>query len=393
MPIIPIVIVLLQKISIMYEQISGDTLYLMFYAGVMVLNLIACCYLLFRRGNAIAPDVTSPVRLRYLTAAFLGACTLSHLWYVPLIYLTSSEDIMMLYFVGALLDFLTIFPLAIAVLFTMLQDRSRPLWPIGVMMAPIVVGMAVCVVTHSDAIFPVLYAYYLLLIIGIIIYMVRETRQYGRWLRDNYADLEHKEVWQSLLVLATILLGFGLYVFELQGLFYKYAAQVNAILLTCFLVWRVETLSDLSIYQEQDLPAYLDNPDKEEDNVSPNDLTDNIEPLLQKHCIDTQLYLQHDLTIHQLATAIGTNRFYLSRYFSRQGTTYNAYINGLRIDHFISLYRRAVAAKEHITVRSLAQDSGFRNYATFSNAFKQRMGKNVTAWIQESDSEHQSSET
>ena len=76
---------------------------------------------------------------------------------------------MMLYFVCALFDFLTIFPLAIAVLFTMLQDRSRPLWPIGVMMAPIVVGMAVCVVTHSDAIFPLLYVYYLLLIIGIII--------------------------------------------------------------------------------------------------------------------------------------------------------------------------------------------------------------------------------
>ena len=35
---------------------------------------------------------------------------------------------------------------------------------IGLMMAPIVVGMAVCVVTHSDAIFPVLYAYYLLFI-------------------------------------------------------------------------------------------------------------------------------------------------------------------------------------------------------------------------------------
>ena len=48
----------------MYDQISGNTLYLMFYAGVTVLNLIACCYLLFRRANAIAPDVTSPVRLR-----------------------------------------------------------------------------------------------------------------------------------------------------------------------------------------------------------------------------------------------------------------------------------------------------------------------------------------
>ena len=368
----------------MYEQVSGNTLYLMFYAGVTVLNLIACCYLLFRRGNAIVPDVSSPERLRHWTAAFLGACTLSHLWYMPLIYLTSSEDIMMLYFVCALFDFLTIFPLAIAVLFTMLQDRRRPLWTIALMMAPIVVGMMVCVVTHSDAIFPVLYAYYLLLIIGIIIYMVRETRQYGRWLRDNYADLEHKEVWQSLVVLAIILLGFSFYAFELQGLFYKYAAQVNAIILTCFLVWRVETISDLSSTQ----PLSLDKSEEfYAEGMMDTDFStttqEKIGQLLQRHCIDTQIYLQHDLTLLQLAKAIGTNRLYLSQYFSRQGTTYNAYVNGLRIDHFVSLYRRAVAAKVNFTVSSLARDSGYRNYATFSNAFKQRMGKNVTAWMQE----------
>ena len=366
--------------GVMYEQISGNTLYLMFYAGVTVLNLIACCYLLFRRANAIAPDVTSPVRLRRWTAGFLGACTLSHLWYVPLIYLTSTEDIMMLYFVGTLLDFLTIFPLAIAVLFTMLQDRRRPLWPIALMMAPIVVGMMVCIATRSDAILPALYAYYLLLIIGIIIYMVRATRQYGRWLRDNYADLEHKEVWQSLLVLATILLGFCLYASEFQGLFYKYAAQVNAILLTCFLVWRVETLSELSVSQEQDLPADLDNPDKEEDNVSPNDLTDNIEPLLQKYCVDTRLYLQHELTLPQLAKAIGSNRFYISKYFSSKGMNYNTYINDLRVNHFVSLYREAVATHRSFTIQELANESGYRSYSTFNLAFKQRMGQTVNAW-------------
>mgnify|MGYP006988875972 CR=1 FL=1 len=153
----------------------------------------------------------------------------------------------LLSFVCALLDFLIVFPLAIAVLFAMLQDRRRPLWPIGVVMAPIIVGMMVCIVTRSDAILPALYAYYLLLIIGIIIYMVRATRQYGRWLRDNFADLEHKEVWQSLVILAIILIGFSLYTFELEGLFYNYAARVDGIILTCFLVWRVETLSDLNV--------------------------------------------------------------------------------------------------------------------------------------------------
>ena len=365
----------------MYEQeFQCDVLYMMLYAIVAALNLVACCYLLFRRGNAIAPDVTSPVRMRHWTAAFLGACTLSHLWYVPLIYLTSSEEIKMVYYTGALFDFMTVFPLAIAIMFVMLQDRRRPLWPVGVMMAPIVVGMAVCTANRSDTIPGVLYIYYLLLIIGIIIYMVRATRQYGRWLRDNYADLEHKEVWQSLVVLGIILLSFCFYAFELQNPFYKYATQVNEIILICFLVWRVETLSDLSISQEQDLPADLDKPDKNGSNGGQNGLTDNIEPLLQKYCIDTQLYLQHDLTLPQLAKAIGTNRFYLSQYFSSKEMNYNTYINDLRINHFVSLYREAIATYRSFTIQELANDSGYRSYSTFNLAFKQRMGQTVNAW-------------
>lgn len=370
-------------LSTMYEQISEHTLYLMFYASVAVLNLTACLYLLLRRANAIAPDVTSPLRLRRWTAGFLGAAALSHLWYLPLLYLTSGEDIKMLYFVCALFDFLTVFPLAIVVLFTMLQDRRRPLWPVAVMMAPLVAGMAVCVALRSDALLPTLYAYYVLLVIGIIIYMVRATRQYGRWLRDNYADLEHKEVWQSLLILATILLGFSFYAFERQGLIYKYAAQLNVMVLTGFLLWRVETLSDLSLLQQQSSAAELDAIAESETGKGAHSqpVHDKIEHLLQKYCIDTKLYLQHDLTITQLSKAIGTNRLYLSQYLSRLGVNYNAYINNLRINYFIDLYHEAVAAHRPFTAKSLAYESGYRNYTTFSAAFKQLKGQTVSAWM------------
>ena len=114
----------------MYEQeFQGDIPYMMLYAVVAALNLVACCYLLFRRGNAFAPDIAAPVRLRRWTAAFFAFMTLSHLWYMPSIYLTSSEDKLLCYSIGALLDYMTTFPLAIVILFTMLQDRKRPLWP------------------------------------------------------------------------------------------------------------------------------------------------------------------------------------------------------------------------------------------------------------------------
>ena len=292
--------------------------------------------------------------------------------------------------IGGLLDSITLFPVAIVVLLAMLQDRRRPLWPVAVMMAPLVVGGAFSVATRSYALLPTVYVYSLLLCMGLIIYMVRELRRYGRWLRDNFADLEHKEVWQSFLVLAIIISVFAIYMFTNEGPFYQYAMQVIIIVLISYLLWRVETLSDLSIPIQLDTAIAVDDvadlnvPDKRGRGISPWEkfsLSHNIGPLLKQHCEEPQLYLQHDLNLFQLAKAIGTNRLYLSQYFSTQGITYNAYINDLRINHFVSLYRDAVEASRPFTAQQLAHDSGYRSYSTFRHAFKLRMGQNVREWM------------
>ena len=361
----------------MHDQIREE-FFLMFYASVAMLCLNACCYLLFRRSNGIAPDITPPVRLRRWTAAFFAAIALCHLWYLPTYFLTSPDDMMLGSLIAGLLDSMTVIPLAIVILLVMLQDRRRPLWPVAVMVAPLVVGYAFCVATRSDVLLPVLFVYFLLMWLGLIIYMVRAIRQYGRWLRDNYADLEQKEVWQGFVVLAIFFLVYAIYSLDVGELIYEYAMEVINIVLICYLLWRVETLSDLSlpINDAEDLNVS----DKRERGISPGEkysLSKNIGSLLQQHCIDQQLYLQHDLTLLQLAKAIGTNRFYLSQYFSNQGTTYNAYINDLRINHFVSLYRE----KRSSSAQQLAQESGYRSYRTFSEAFKRKMGHTVSAWI------------
>ena len=104
--------------------------------------------------------------------------------------------------------------------------------------------------------------------------------------------------------------------------------------------------------------------------------------MLQNHCEATQLYLSHDLTLSQLAATIGTNRTYLSSYFSQQGDTYNVYINRLRIEHFIQLYHEALSQSHPVTALELSQQCGYRTYRTFSTAFRQHMGITVTAWMQ-----------
>ena len=392
----------------MYDhQTQGEFFYAMLYGAVAMMSLMACCYLLFRRSNAVAPDVTSSVRLRRWTATFFACIALSHIWYLPISFLSSNEEIMLNYFVGALLDFMTLIPSAIALLLVMLQDRRRPLWPICVIVAPPIVVLAVGLASRSLALLPLLYVYYLLLGSGLIIYMVHEVRRYGRWLRDNYADLEHKEVWQSLVVLAILLLVFGIYSFAFNSMIREYIVQVNNMILICYLLWRVETLSDLSIQKlpgsevappipEQGLPipdyAPISVPGCEvtsPDNVRTSP-TQDLTLLLQKYCIDAQLYLQHDLTIIQLAKAIGTNRLYLSQYFSSRGMNYNAYINDLRINHFIRLYREAVAAQRSFAIKQLAHESGYRSYNTFSDAFKRKTGLPVTAWMKAASERGQS---
>ena len=368
----------------MYDQIRADVLYIMIYAAVTIMAMLGVCYLLLRDGNAFNADITSPLRLRRWAAAFLASLALNHLWYMPILFLDSSYDIQTVDFVGGLLDSMTFFPLAIIVLLVMLQDRRRPLWPAFLMMAPLVAGSAWCAVNRSYASLPVFYAYMLVLCVGIGIYMVRALRQYGRWLRDNYADLEHKEVWQSFLVLGIMLLVFVTYASTSYGPIYQYAMQVVIIVMVCYLLWRVETLSDLSPCLE---PTETKTEDSlsppTEDGDTPTITHEYFRQLLQQHCIDTRLYLQHDLTLIQLAKTIGTNRLYLSQYFSQQGITYNTYINNLRVNHFITLYREAVATQRHFTAQQLAGESGYRSYSTFGIAFKQRMGMTVTAWMRE----------
>ncbi len=369
----------------MYGQISLDTILLLMLYGIgAAVAGVACFYLLLRRANAFAPDVTPPVRLRRWTAAFFAILAMGHLWYLPAEAFTSGDNFMMWMLVGGLLDSLTLVPLPVVLLLCMLQDRRRPLWPVGVLTAPLVVLMVAGIATRSMDYLPLAYDYLLLMTIGLVVYMVRAVRQYGRWLRDNFADLEHKEVWQTFVVLVVIVLALSYYVAGYDGsMTYAYVCQVCSLVVVGHLLWRVETLSDLSIGIQEDMQTgRLEGEGEALSSGALSDATyERIGALLMEHCEGTRLYLQHDLTISQLAQAIGTNRTYLSHYFSSQQTTYNSYINTLRISYFIKIYHEAVASQQPFTVQQLSVLSGYHSYSTFCMAFKQCMGQTVSAWM------------
>ena len=376
-------------------------LFFILYGITGVVPLIAALYLLLRRGNAFAPDVTPPMRLRRWTAAFFAFASLTHVWWLQF-YIFSGNLYSVGYLIIVMLDCIVLFTTFSGMLLAMLQDRRRPVWPAMVGLIPFVALGVMFMVRPNDLLIDIAGTYLLVLSLLFAGYMVVAIRQYGRWLNDNYADLENKKVWLSQTVALISMLLFALYVLA-TDMILIWLVHVVVLVLIALLLWRVETLPELDqtlqthpqplpMREGSEYPQGCNSADElssplpcregqEEGLLVGIEGLQSLERLLAERCVAPQLYLQHDLTLQQLAQAVGTNRSYLSQYFSRQGITYNTYINNLRINHFIERYQELSAARQPIIAQQLAQESGFRSYRTFSRAFMQRTGQSVTAWM------------
>ena len=337
-----------------------------------MLDVVAAIYLLLLRRNAFAPEITTPIRLRRWSAAFLAVSAVSHVLWILLVQHPSNAA----YVAVCCFDILLYFPTIAGILLSMLQDRYRPVWPVAIMLVPAVILTVLYLIRGDNSLLLPGSIYVIAMYVLFLVYMFFAVRRYGRWLRDNYADLEHKEIGLSMMILVVFLLFFVIYNCTTEtNKFLMYLLQIDSIIIAGLLLWRVETLQVLT----------EKNTSEDYAQKSQRTIPDNIGPLLEKHCVQTQLYLQYDLTLAQLAQVIGTNRYYLSQYFSRQGITYNAYINELRVNHFISLYHKSVAEWRIFTAQQLAKESGFHSYSTFSSAFKQITGKTVTSWMRDAE--------
>lgn len=375
-------------------------LFFTLYGGAAATALLLCLYLLLSKVNVIAPGVTPPVPLRRWAAALFGVVAVGHGYWL-LAYANGFEEHSPLHALLAVLDGTGLLITLFGTMLSMLQDRRRPLWPFAAATVPIVVLGALQMAWPDVDFIPPLVVYMLSLYTVFTVYMTIAVRQYRRWLRDHYADLENKEVWASLTLLIVVLLLLVNYGFSDDNPS-SLIIRLTDFALFALLLWRVETLPTLdeALEQEEDYPLpeqdILPEPDflpglaQEAETIAPpnsrrrkagDDVLARIGQLLEKECVGTQLYLKQELTLSQLSSAVGVNRNYLGQYFASQGTTYYNYIHDLRIRHFMRLCREAVAAGHSFKAQQLALESGFRSYSTFAPAFKQRTGKSVTSWV------------
>ncbi|AZA87475.1 AraC family transcriptional regulator [Chryseobacterium shandongense] len=85
-------------------------------------------------------------------------------------------------------------------------------------------------------------------------------------------------------------------------------------------------------------------------------------------------FLHKNITIEGLAKKFGTNRDYLSKSVNElKGKNFSQYVNELRINYIVEELKTDVVIRKH-TISAIAEDIGFNNSESFSNAFKKITG-------------------
>ena len=92
-----------------------------------------------------------------------------------------------------------------------------------------------------------------------------------------------------------------------------------------------------------------------------------------------QLFLNHKLTLSDLALRVGTNRTYLSNYINQVlHQTFFDYLNSFRLK-----YASELLLTTNYTLEVIAEKSGFNSLSTFRRCFLQTYGMAPSAYKKE----------
>ncbi len=179
-----------------------------------------------------------------MAATYFSSLALAHVWWF-LLYFNAPSDFRLLgVVICQMLDYTLVFLTTMGTLLSMLQDSRRPFWP-TIVMALVILAFLLVAYIFSVDIHLASFIAGAAMILFIVITMLRYLVQYSRWLRDNYSDLEHKEVWQIFFVIASLMIFVLFYNMTSGSIIGEIIFQIIEMAFILYLLWQVEQLQTL----------------------------------------------------------------------------------------------------------------------------------------------------
>lgn len=196
---------------------------------------------------------------------------------------------------------------------------------------------------------------------GVVCIGYVKMKRHLTYVRNNYSNIENVDVaWLKPVFFFAI-------VSQLMWLFTSLSGTVMADIvyyISTILLWL------MVLHYSWDFRPIMIDKAMESDNKNVLPIAEGtLEQLVERQ----QLYLKKDLTLSDLAVALGTNRTYVSKYLSQVvGQTFYDYINQLRIERVsIPMMREHPEYK----IDYIATESGFASISTFRRAFFKLTGQ------------------
>lgn len=150
----------------------------------------------------------------------------------------------------------------------------------------------------------------------------------------------------------------------------EYQKQAELLLINS--IKPIETLAQIEDIKDEGINESNSNLQKRKTTV-PNNVLLELKTQLEMFETNKE-FLHKNTTIEGLAKKFGTNRDYLSKSVNElKGKNFSQYLNELRINYIVEELKINKVLRKH-TISAIAEDIGFNNSESFSNAFKKITG-------------------
>lgn len=201
---------------------------------------------------------------------------------------------------------------------------------------------------------------------GVLVWTAVNIPRYNRHLKELYSYTENVNLNWLKVILYTFYAILGVWIFDCIVIH----LDMECFYLLCNLVmWMVISYF---LYRHESVIEEL--PDwKPESIVQTADYNTIAVKINQLFTID-KIYLKPNLKLSDIATAVGSNRTYVSNFFNREGSgNFYEYVNNHRISHACHLL-----SDSNLPIQEVAQESGFSSPSVFSRVFSKYKGCSPT---------------
>lgn len=218
-------------------------------------------------------------------------------------------------------------------------------------------------------------------ILGVLCYCYYLLNIIGHWLKTKRSSFENEEL--LFLFTGTIIFYSG-YIFSLT---LREEVSSMVVMLSLYLCF-----SAICFYKIQSNRIPFTKRDEDELNIfmpttlfsgmeyDKDDPFEQIKNQLIEYFDKSRPYLKEDLKIEEVALALMTNKTYLSRTLNmKMNVNFNQFVNYFRVKESMQLYLK----DRNVSVKEMCVRSGFRNVASFTQAFKINTGCTPAEWCRE----------